>query len=158
MAVCQGQFSQPRDAPRVKSTVSDTLNHMAAVFRENGHNNPKRDAEHNVARLLRNQLRLHKKDNPKKVQQKALAVCVLCLTFPQNSQNFAKQQKTHMSRPLLGNALARVSTSSKSGAKASKGTVPPKYQLHQRQQNPRPQLCLSSFGKLRFGHVRTTEK
>ena len=49
VAVCQGQFSQPRDAPLAKSTVSDTLNHVAAVFRENGHDDPKRDAKRKVA-------------------------------------------------------------------------------------------------------------
>jgi hypothetical protein len=37
---------------------------VAAVFRENGHDDPKRDAERNVARLLRRQLRSYKKDNP----------------------------------------------------------------------------------------------
>jgi hypothetical protein len=45
----QRQFSQPRDAPLAESTVSDTLNYVAAVFRENGHDDPKRDAERNVA-------------------------------------------------------------------------------------------------------------
>jgi hypothetical protein len=37
---------------------------VAAVFRESGHDDPKRDAERNVARLLRRQLRSYKKDNP----------------------------------------------------------------------------------------------
>jgi hypothetical protein len=49
VAVHQGQFSGPRDAPLAESTVSDTLNHVAAVFRENGHDDPKRDAERNIA-------------------------------------------------------------------------------------------------------------
>jgi hypothetical protein len=52
---------------------------VAAVFRENGHDEPKQDAERNVARLLRHQLRSYKKDDPKEVQQKALPVCVLRL-------------------------------------------------------------------------------
>ena len=64
VAVHQGRFSRQRDAPLAESTVSDTLNHVAAVFRENGHDDPKRDAERNVARLLRRQLRSYKKDNP----------------------------------------------------------------------------------------------
>ena len=72
----QGQFSQPH-APLAESTVSDTINHVAAVFRENGYDDPKWDAERNVAQLLRRQLRSYKKDDPKKVQQKALPVCVL---------------------------------------------------------------------------------
>jgi len=85
VAVRQGQFSRPRDAPLAESTVSDTLNHVAAVFRENGHDDPKRDAERNVARLLRRQLRLYKKDNPKEVQQKVLPVCVLRLILSSKS-------------------------------------------------------------------------
>jgi predicted subunit of tRNA(5-methylaminomethyl-2-thiouridylate) methyltransferase len=92
VAVRQGQFFRPRDAPLAESTVSDTLNHVAVVFRENGHNDPKRDAERNVARLLRRQLRLYKKDNPKEVQHKALPVCVFDSSFPQNPQNFVKRQ------------------------------------------------------------------
>ena len=85
MAVRQGRFSQPRDAPLAESTVSDTLNHVAAVFRKNGHDDPKRDAEHNVARILRRQLRSYKKDDPKEEQQKALPVCVLRLILSSKS-------------------------------------------------------------------------
>ena len=40
VAVRQGQFSRQRDAPLAESTVSDTLNHVAVVFRENGHDDP----------------------------------------------------------------------------------------------------------------------
>jgi len=58
---------------------------VVAVFRENGHNDPKRDAERNVARLLRRQLRSYKKDDPKEVQQKALPICVLHLILSSNS-------------------------------------------------------------------------
>jgi len=58
---------------------------VAAVFRENEHNDPKRDAERNVARLLRRQLRSYKKDNPKEVQQKALPVCILHLILSSKS-------------------------------------------------------------------------
>jgi hypothetical protein len=85
MAVHQGQFSRPHDAPLAESTVSDTLNHVAVVFRENGHDNPKRDAKHNVARLLQRQLRSYKKDDPKEDQQKALPVCILRLILSSNS-------------------------------------------------------------------------
>jgi hypothetical protein len=85
VAVRQGQFSRPSDAPLAESTVSDTLNHVAAVFRENGHDNPKRDAERNVARLLRRQLRSYKKDDPKEEEQKALPVCILRLILSSKS-------------------------------------------------------------------------
>jgi hypothetical protein len=56
-----------------------------AVFRENGHDDPKRDAKRNVARLLWPQLRSYKKDNPKEVQQKALPVCNLHLILSSKS-------------------------------------------------------------------------
>jgi len=85
MAVRQGRFSRPRDAPLAESTVSDTLNHVVAVFRENGHDDPKRDAERNVARLVRHQLRSYKKDDPKEVQQKTLPVCILRLILSSKS-------------------------------------------------------------------------
>jgi hypothetical protein len=49
MVVCQGQCSQPRHAPLAKNKVADTLNHVAVTFRGNGQDNPKQDAEHNVA-------------------------------------------------------------------------------------------------------------
>jgi hypothetical protein len=48
-------------------------------------NDPKRDAEHNVARLLRRQLKSYKKDDPKEEQQKALPVCVLHLILSSKS-------------------------------------------------------------------------
>ena len=74
MAVRQGRFFRPHDSPLAESTVSDTLNHVAAVFRENGHDYPKRDAERNVAQLLRRQLRSYKILEPflKVEPQKAL--------------------------------------------------------------------------------------
>jgi hypothetical protein len=108
VAVRQGQFFRPRDAPLAESTVSDTLNHVAVVFRENGHNDPKRDAERNVARLLRRQLRLYKKDNPKEVQHKALPVCVLRLILSSKSTELRQASsngRTRRSCPLLGDAL-----------------------------------------------------
>ena len=100
MAVREGQFSPPSDAPPAEITVSDTLNHVAAVFRENWHDNPKQDAECNVAWLLRHQLRLYKKDNPKEVQQKALPS--FASSFPQNPQNFAKQWVNSQEPPTNG--------------------------------------------------------
>jgi hypothetical protein len=54
---------------------------VAGTFRENGHDNPKRDAEHNAARHLWRQLKSYKKDDTKEVQHKALPVCILYLIF-----------------------------------------------------------------------------
>jgi hypothetical protein len=85
MALCQGQFSRAADAPLAHSTVRDTLNIVAVTFRDNGRDNPKQDAENNVARLLRRQLRSYSKDDPKELQQKALPVCILCLILASKS-------------------------------------------------------------------------
>ncbi len=76
MAVHQGQFLGPHYAFLAESSVSSTLDLVAATFRENGWDDPKRDAERKVARLLQRQLRSYKKDDPKERQQN---VCVLCL-------------------------------------------------------------------------------
>ena len=85
MALCQGQFSRAADAPLAHSTVKDTLNLVAAAFRDNRRDNPEQDAENNVARLLRRQLRLYSKDDPKELQQKALPICVLRLILGSKS-------------------------------------------------------------------------
>jgi hypothetical protein len=54
VVICQGQYSRPRDALLAESTVSDTIDHVAAVFRENGYDDPKQDAKHNCqARSVR---------------------------------------------------------------------------------------------------------
>jgi hypothetical protein len=79
VALCQWWFSRAADAPLAHSTVRDTLNLVAAAFRDNGRDDPKQDAENNVAQLLRHQLRLYSKDDPKELQQKALPICVLHL-------------------------------------------------------------------------------
>ncbi len=73
-------------SPGSENTVADTLNHVAATFRENGQEGPKQDVDHNVARLLWPQLmRFYKKDNPKEVQQNALTICILHLIFSSKS-------------------------------------------------------------------------
>jgi hypothetical protein len=56
VALCQEQFSRAADAPLAHSTVRDTLNLVAATFRDNGRDNPKQDAVNNVAQLLGRQL------------------------------------------------------------------------------------------------------
>ncbi len=52
MAVRQGQFAQQRDALLAESTVANTINAVAATFRENGHNDPKKNAKNSVGLLL----------------------------------------------------------------------------------------------------------
>ncbi len=110
VAVRQGQFSRPRDAPLAESTVSNTLNHFDAVFRENGHDDPKRDAERNVARLLRRQLRSYKKDDPKEVQQKALPICVLHLILSSKSIELCQAMGELAGAAPTSGQCARAST------------------------------------------------
>ncbi len=43
------RFSGPGNALLAKSSVSSTLNLVAVTFHENGREDPKRDAEHNIA-------------------------------------------------------------------------------------------------------------
>ncbi len=76
MAVCEGRFLRPGDGPLAKKSVTNTINAVAATFRENGREDPHRDAERNVGRLLQWQLRLYAKNDPKEKQQKDLPLCV----------------------------------------------------------------------------------
>jgi len=116
---------------------------VAVVFKENGHYNPKQDAERYVANHLRCQLRLrsYKKDDPKEVQQKSSSR----LRSPPHP--FLKIHRTLlgngracMSCPLLRDALVRVCEGTYSRAKAKEATVHQIYCLHQRRHNPKPQL------------------
>ena len=159
VAVRQGQFSRPRDAPLAESTVSDTLNHVAAVFRENGHDDPKRDAERNVARLLRRQLRSYKKDDPKEGQQKALPVCVLRLILSSKSTELcqAMGELAGAAHFWAMRSCEYAKVPKQSRAKADKATMHQKYCLHKRWRIHRPQVSCPSSSRLCFGHFRTTE-
>jgi hypothetical protein len=48
VAICQGKISRQNDAPLAESTVIDTLNLVAAIFQENGREDPPKDAENNI--------------------------------------------------------------------------------------------------------------
>jgi hypothetical protein len=72
----EGCFSRQSDAPLAKKSVSNTVNTVAATFRENGREDPHQDAERHVGQLLQRQLRSNTQNNPKEKQQKALPVCV----------------------------------------------------------------------------------
>ena len=76
VAIREGQFLRQSDAPLAKTTVSNTVNAVAATFRENGREDPHRDAERHVGRLLQRQLRSYSRNDLKEKQQKALPVCV----------------------------------------------------------------------------------
>ncbi len=76
MAVREGQILRPGDGPLAKKSVTNTITAVAATFRENGREDPHKDTERNVGRLLQWQLRSYAKNDPKEKQQKALPVCV----------------------------------------------------------------------------------
>jgi hypothetical protein len=81
--VHEGRILRPGDGLLAKKSVANTINAVATTFRENRQEDPHRDTERNVGRLLQRQLRLYAKNNPKEKQQKALPVCVhhLILSF-----------------------------------------------------------------------------
>jgi hypothetical protein len=85
VAVREGQFLRPGDGSLAKKSVANTINAVAAIFRENGQEDPHRDAERNVGQLLQWQLRLYAKNDPKEKQQKALLVCVYRLILSSQS-------------------------------------------------------------------------
>ena len=101
MAMHQGQFSQPLDAPLAESTISDTINHVAAVFRENGYRIPNRMSSATLL-LLWHQLRPYKKNDPKEVQKKLFPSAYFASSFPQNPHNFAKQWAILQVAPISG--------------------------------------------------------
>ena len=76
MAVREGQILRPGDGPLAKKSVVNTINAVAATFRENRQGDPHRDTERNIGQLLQRQLRLYAKNNPNEKHQKALPVCV----------------------------------------------------------------------------------
>ncbi len=97
VAIRKGRFSRQSDAPLAKNTVSNTVNAVAATFRENGREDPHRDAERHVGRLLQRQLRSYSRNDPKEKQQKALPVCVYRLILLPLPQNYDDQPQ--ISRP-----------------------------------------------------------
>ncbi len=76
MAIREGRFLRPGDGPLAKKSVEGTVNAVAATFQGNRQEDPHRDAERLVGRLLQQQLRSYAKVDPKEIQQKALPVCV----------------------------------------------------------------------------------
>ena len=48
LTVHEGQFLRLGDGPLAQKSVTNTINAVAATFRENGREDPHRDAERNV--------------------------------------------------------------------------------------------------------------
>jgi hypothetical protein len=136
VAVREGQFLRPGDGPLAKKSVANTINAVAATFRENGQEDPHRDAECNVGRLLQWQLRSYAENDPKEKQQKALPVCVHRLIL--------SSQSTEL-RHAMGELAAAVHFWAMQSCEYSK--VP---KAEQRQTK---QLCLRNIAFIKGGNI-----
>lgn len=92
VAVREGRFSRPGDAPLAAGTVKSTINNVAAAFRRHGHENPTRDTDGVLDWNLARQFRAYKNDDPKEIQQKAIPTVVISL--------IAKLQTTEIQRAI----------------------------------------------------------
>ena len=72
---------------------------------------------------------------------------------PLNTQNFAKKWANLQEQPTSG-----WYKSPKSRAKAKEASMPQEYCFHKWWQNHQPQFKLTSFSRLCFSHIWTTEK
>jgi hypothetical protein len=142
VAVHQGQFLRQGDDPLAKNTVSNTINAVAAAFRENGQEDPNKDAERNVSQLLQWQLRLYKKDNLNEKEQKALPVCVLCLIlFSKSTELQCAMGKLATAAHFWAMRSCKYCKVTKTKQQQNKAALPLEYGLHQRRQHPRPLIC-----------------
>jgi hypothetical protein len=79
VALGEGRFLQPCDAPLASGTVSGTISNMAATFRIHGYPNLSHDEHGNLDWNLSCQYRAYKTSDPKEKQQKAIPFSVLSL-------------------------------------------------------------------------------
>jgi len=98
MAVRDGRFLQPGDAPLACGTVKRTINNLAAAFRSHGHTNPARDRDGNLDWNLSRQYRAYKSSDPKEIQQKAVPLGVISLIASLN----ATESQRATSRLIIG--------------------------------------------------------
>jgi hypothetical protein len=52
VAIREGRFLRPGDGPLAKKSVKGSINAVAATFQEKVREDPHRDAEHHVGKLL----------------------------------------------------------------------------------------------------------
>ncbi len=109
---------------------------MAATFQEHGREDPKKDVDNNVARLLRQQLRSYKKDDPKTVEQKALPLCVIHLILSDRSSEL---------QCAMGNLVAAAHFWAMQSCEYLK--VP------KSEQRQTKQLCISNIAFIRNGKI-----
>ena len=136
VAIRDGQFSQQNDDSLAQKTVADTHNFVAATFRDHGREDPKKDVNNNIARLLRQQLRSYKKDNPKTVGQKALPLCVICLILSNRSSEL---------QCVMGNLVAAAHFWAMRSCEYLKVPKPDQRQTKQ--------LCICKIAFIRNGEI-----
>jgi hypothetical protein len=76
-ALRDGRFSGPAYETLAHGTINNTISSLVQTFRDNDREDPTRDRDGKVGRLLQQQLKAYKKKDPPERQQKALPCCVL---------------------------------------------------------------------------------
>jgi hypothetical protein len=79
MALGEGRFLQPCDAPLASGTVSGAIGHVAATFRSHGYPNQSHNEHGNLDWNLSCQYRAYKISALKEIQQKAIPFSILSL-------------------------------------------------------------------------------
>ncbi|KAL7467246.1 hypothetical protein ACHAXS_007491 [Conticribra weissflogii] len=90
MALRSGRFSGPTHDSLAESTIRNTISFVASSFREQDRPNPTRDEDGELSRLLSQQFRAFKNNDPNPTQQKALPIGVL--------REIAKRKTTEVER------------------------------------------------------------
>ena len=77
MAMRGGRFSGPAYDTLAEGTTRGAVSYVASTFRENHQSNPTRDKDNKLGRLLLQQYRAYRNEDPNPVQQKCVPVCVI---------------------------------------------------------------------------------
>ena len=77
MALRCGRFSSAAYDTLAEGTVRNAITYVAAAFRENDMPNPTKDEDGVLGRILQQQFRAFKNEDPNPIQQKAIPICVL---------------------------------------------------------------------------------
>ncbi len=105
VAIRQGLFSRPSDAPLAESTVSDTINHVAAVFRKNGYDDPQAQRCSTFTASTKIVQKGQSKGSTTKSSSRQRTSSHPFLKINRTSPS---NGRTRGQRPLLGDALVRV--------------------------------------------------
>jgi hypothetical protein len=102
VAICEGRFSRPGDGPLAKKSVQNTINAVVRTFCENGREDPHRDAERQVSRLLQWQMRSYKKMTQKKNNKKPYRSASIASYSRPHHQSFVEQQQNLQQQLIFG--------------------------------------------------------